>query len=147
MKRSIILAALVAAGAMPALADAGVRPVWTDFQPAVATQYRPPDGGRVYPKPDTRTLIRNEDRRASERAEAELNKRALQPLPGRGLGTGRGSSVKSDPLALPPASSTAPGVTPPPPLFAEASGQRMTARENWLEGIGVSNRTANPVGV
>jgi hypothetical protein len=117
VKRPLILAVLFAGLAMPAFADAGVRPVWTDFQPAVSTQYRPPDGGRAYPKPDTRQLIRSEDRRASERAEAELNKRALQPLPGRGLGTGRGSTLRGDPLALPPASSTSPGVPAPPPAI------------------------------
>ena len=56
----------------PALADAGVPPVWTDFQPAVSTQYRPPDGGRRYPPPHTNTLNRPTDQRAAEQAEVEL---------------------------------------------------------------------------
>lgn len=56
----IATAAIFLAG--PALADYGVRPIWNDFQPAVSTQYRPPDGGRHYAPPDTKTLIRASDR-------------------------------------------------------------------------------------
>jgi hypothetical protein len=102
--RSIGPAALLACLAVPALADAGVAPVWTDFQPAVSTQYKPPDGGRRYPPPDTKSLIRPEDRRATERAEAELNRKAGAPLPDRER-TQRGSRATTNPLAIPPASS------------------------------------------
>lgn len=102
----------------PALADAGVPPVWTDFQPAVSTQYRPPDGGRRYPPPDTKTLIRPSDRRAAERAEVELNRKAAQPLPGRTgdpLATRPPRRMK-DPLAIPPATPSSPAPAGPKPL-------------------------------
>ena len=80
-----IALSFIAAGCLAALAshsasaDSGVRPIWTDFQPAVATQYRPPDGGRSYPKPDTKRLISASDRRANQRAQAEMDRRAAAP--------------------------------------------------------------------
>lgn len=100
----------------PALADNGVRPIWTDFQPAVATQYRPPDGGRSYPKPDTRSLIRPEDRRAAERAEVDLNQKAGAPLVRRSTTEPKAPKRMRDPLALPPASPIPPASTDSKPL-------------------------------
>lgn len=107
---------ILAAG--PALADGGVPPVWSDFQPAVSTQYRPPDGGRAYPPPDTRELIRPEDRRAAERAEAELNRKAAQPIapPRSPSGSPAVPRRMKDPLALPPAlPPTGPAMPAPAP--------------------------------
>lgn len=122
MRHRLLVAALSGIClAGPALADAGVRPTWTDFQPAVSTQYRPPDGGQAYPKPDTRSLIRPEDRRTRERDEAELNRRAAQPLPNRGadVATPRPPRRMRDPLAIPPASSTSPAMpSSPAPIEA-----------------------------
>lgn len=46
----------------PALADFGVRPTRDDFQPAVSTQDKPPEGGRRYPPPNTATLLKKESR-------------------------------------------------------------------------------------
>lgn len=112
-KHALKLACGLACLAGPASADNGVRPIWTDFQPAVATQYRPPDGGRVYPKPNTRALIRTEDRRAAERAEVDLNRRAGQPIVRRDTTEPRAPRRMRDPLAIPPASPTPLPGTPP----------------------------------
>ena len=103
---SVITAGCLAALASSAAsADSGVRPIWTDFQPAVATQYRPPDGGRAYPKPDTNRLISAADRRANQRAQAEMDRRAAAPLPGR----------RDRPVLPPPSSEPAVPTTLPPP--------------------------------
>lgn len=121
-RRLVCLAGAFACAAAPALADYGVRPVRSEFQPAVSTQYHPPDGGRRYPPPDTKTLIRPQDRQATERAEAELNRKAGQPLPNR---SGDPVNAKQprrmkDPLAIPPASSSEPSTpalpTPAPTI-------------------------------
>ena len=121
--RFLCIAGALACLAVPALADAGVRPVWTDFQPAVSTQYRPPDGGRRYPPPDTKSLIRPEDRRATERAEAELNRKAGAPMPSRSGDSlnARQPRRMSDPLAIPPASPGAPALPSPSPSIDKPS--------------------------
>lgn len=69
--------------AAPAAADAGVRPIWNDFQPAVSTQYRPPDGGWHYRPPNTRALIRDRDRQALPSKGTEIDRttaRRSQPV-------------------------------------------------------------------
>lgn len=99
--------------ATSALADAGVRPVWTDFQPAVSTQYRPPDGGRSYPKPDTRQLISTQDQRRMQRFQSDLNDKLAAPA--RASAAPRRPARMKDPLALPPEPSTTPSLTPPKP--------------------------------
>lgn len=106
---------VLAAG--PALADAGVPPVWSDFQPAVSTQYRPPDGGRAYLPPNTQELIRPEDRRAAERAEAELNRKAAQPIapPRDSAAAPKVPRRMKDPLALPPLPPGGPAMPAAPP--------------------------------
>lgn len=80
--RSVCGVAAFLAAASPALADNGVRPIWDDFQPAVSTQYRPPDGGKLYPPPDTKTLIRASDRQFQDTKREERRfPDAKKPIP------------------------------------------------------------------
>lgn len=108
--------------ATSALAEAGVPPVASDFHPAVSTQYRPPDGGRAYPKPDTRLLVSPADRRRMQKFESDLNNKPISDTSGSGSGGGSASAAPrrqprmKDPLALPPASPSTPapaGSSPP----------------------------------
>ena len=94
--------------ATSALADAGVPPVPTDFQPAVSTQYRPPDGGRRYPKPDTKLLISPQAQQRMQGFQSELNDNPLPASAGSGLvnPAPRRQPRMKDPLALPPPSSS-----------------------------------------
>ena len=94
----VVAAALAASG--PALADYGVKPIWDDFQPAVSTQYRPPDGGKRYPPPDTKSLIR-----ASDRQFRDTPREDRRFPDARKPGSGAGQPI-------PPAGQTIPPVRP-----------------------------------
>ena len=90
-----VLIAVAVTTLLPAFAraDAGVAPVWDDFQPAVSTQYRPPDGGRRYPNPNTAQLQRAQDRTSSDRSMKDNSGKASRPLP---------PGTPTDPATKPP---------------------------------------------
>lgn len=71
----------IAAIAGPARADYGVRPIWNDFQPAVSTQYRAPDGGRRYDPPNTGLLVQESQRSDYDRPTSDPRSKSSRPLP------------------------------------------------------------------
>ncbi|TDR89953.1 hypothetical protein [Enterovirga rhinocerotis] len=108
---ALLLAALILpASVAPASADAGVRPVWEDFQPAVSTQYRAPDGGRRYPPPNNRLLIMNRDRQALPTSMPDLDR----TVPRRTTRDPLLPPLTRPGAPLPPAGSTLP---PPAPTI------------------------------
>ena len=93
VRASVLGAGILLIASGSAWADARVRPIWTDFQPAVSTQYRPPDGGKRYYPPNTRDLIRASDRQFED--DRPVRNQTTAPIP---------PANRAAPVAPPPSS-------------------------------------------
>ena len=87
----VALALLGSAATGPARADYGVRAIWNDFQPAVSTQYRPPDGGRRYDPPNTGLLVQERQKTDYDRPVSDPRSKSSKTLP---AGTSTNPSTK-----------------------------------------------------